>query len=90
MVFMKKGSMILGCLLLAGCQPKTPIATLAQPLPYQDKMQTLCDLYRTDVYNFAAKAAKTTSNEQFADSIKVMEDAHKIMGMLNCKKWDPS
>jgi len=77
-----------GCFLLCSCnQPKTPMGEEA--LPFQDKMQTLCDLYRTDLYNFSEKAATTRSDAEFKDSLIAAESATKFLNMLNCRRWKP-
>ena len=82
-------SIACGCILLASCnQSKSPV--MEQPLPFQDKMQTLCDMYRTDLYNFAEKAATTRLDSDFKDSLYAAESATKFLNMLNCKRWNPS
>ncbi len=78
-----------GCILLASCnQYKAPVAE--QPLLMQDKMQTLCDVYRTDLYNFAEKAIRTRLDSEFKDSLYGAESTSKFLNMLNCKRWNPS
>jgi hypothetical protein len=82
-------SIAFGCVLLASCnQPKAPV--VEQPLPFQDKVRTLCDMYRTDLYNFAEKAATTRLDSEFKESLNVAESASKLLNMLNCKRWNPS
>lgn len=82
-------SIACGCILLASCnQSKAP--KVEQPLPFQEKMQALCDVYRTDLYNFAEKAATTLSDQEFINSLKGAEDSSKLLNMLNCKRWNPS
>jgi hypothetical protein len=82
-------SIAFGCIVLASCtQSKAPV--MEQPLPFQDKMQALCDIYRTDLYNFAEKAATTRLDSEFKDSLYAAESATKFLNMLNCKRWNPS
>jgi hypothetical protein len=77
------------CLLLASCgQSKAPV--IEQPLPFQEKMQTLCDFYRTDLYNMAEQVATSRSDQVYNTSLKMAEDANKMLNMLNCKRWTPS
>jgi len=82
-------SIACGCILLASCnQSKAPV--VEQALPFQDKMQALCDVYRTDLYNFAEKAAATRSDSEFKDSLYMAESTAKFLNMLSCKRWNPS
>ncbi|HLW24191.1 MAG TPA: hypothetical protein VKT22_07515 [Steroidobacteraceae bacterium] len=82
-------AVICACVLLASCnQPKPPV--IEQPLPFQEKMRALCDVYRTDLYNFAEKAATTRLDSEFKESLYAAESATKLMDMLNCKRWNPS
>jgi hypothetical protein len=84
-----KITMLCCCLLLASCgQSKAPV--LEQPLPFQEKIQALCDTYRTDLYNMAEKAAAARLDSEFKDSLYGAESAAKFLNMLNCKRWTPS
>lgn len=86
---MKSLSIACCCVLLASCGPaKVPV--VEPPLPFQEKMQALCDLYRTDLYNFAEKAATTRSDSEFSDSLKAAEATTKFLNMMNCKRWNPA
>jgi hypothetical protein len=85
----KSLSVTCGCVLLVACnQSKPPV--VEGPLPFQDKMQALCDIYRTDLYNMAEKAATSRLDSEFNDSLKTAESTTKLLNMLNCKRWNPS
>ena len=82
-------SVALGCIFLVSCnQSSAPVED--RPLIFQDKMQALCDTYRTDLYNFAEKATHDRLDAEFKESLNVAESATKFLNMLNCKRWKPS
>jgi hypothetical protein len=85
----KKIVVACSCVLLTACnQSAAPVAE--QQLPFQEKIESLCAVYRTDLYGFAEKAATTRLDAEFTTSLKTAEDTSKLLTMLNCRRWKPS